>query len=246
MELIELISDINLNYIREASPEQVRSFLNRAYMKISNSDISNLLYYNSNDKKNPIPKIELNTSLHYEISPSTLLNSDNQYINSENPEIPPTTLKIDGVNVYPRKVKAVVIPNRKHYAFMPYEISGTISYSQSPETCYYQVPFTGTERRNSNSFPTIQFLKKYGLSEVYILFYFVPEPILNINSKIFIDIDKWYELLVDGTVGYYEDVVNGNSIRKLNFEQKLLKNYKAEMNENQNNYLPMRMPTVEF
>ncbi len=248
----ELIADIQHNYIREAAPEQVRSYLNRAYKKISNSDIATFIYYNKESKIFPIPSINLTDELYYEISPDTLVDEEGNYLNPIDPSVPPSNLTVDGVDVFPRKVRTVFAespyPGYYNYGFEEFDFRGVPSYYHRlfQGNKYYKIPFDSTERRDSNSYPTIQFSENYGLSKVYILFYYTPTPIYSINSKILLDIDKWYDELIDGTVGYYEDIVNGRSQKKDRFENDHLRRIKSESNERIAKSKPYTMPTREI
>ncbi len=70
------------------------------------------------------------------------------------------------------------------------------------------------------------------LGDVYCEFWFTPPSLATPDSVMLLDTDKWQDELINGAVGYYEDMVNGDSTRLKEF---LKFNRKEFMNEGNSN-----------
>jgi hypothetical protein len=75
--------------------------------------------------------------------------------------------------------------------------------------------------------------------------YYAPIDILSDTIPLTIDGDKWHQELINGTVGYIEDVENGDSRRLEKFLKKDVIKFSNETGRTAQSSVPYRMPIRE-
>ena len=94
---------------------------------------------------------------------------------------------------------------------------------------FVKVPFTTIPKKQDTA-PVVTFfglLNRYA-QPFFIEFYYEPPDITSVNSPIFIDIQKWLQPLNEGSVAFYEKIVNGVSDKLEYFNKRWLPEFKME------------------
>jgi len=108
-----------------------------------------------------------------------------------------------------------------------------------------KVPFKTLDSSSRRSSPRVTFNSPPNRFDVpyFVEFYFTPPDLTSENSPVIIDLNKWQDTLVKGAVAYYEDLVNGQSEKKIVFEKDDCKNFLDDGNEGSENETPERFST---
>jgi len=94
---------------------------------------------------------------------------------------------------------------------------------------FVKVPFTTIPKKQDTA-PVVTFfglLNRYA-QPFFIEFYYEPPDITSVNSPVFIDIQKWLQPLNEGSVAFYEKIVNGVSDKLEYFNKRWLPEFKVE------------------
>jgi|TARA_Y100000310_G_scaffold127848_2_gene126976 hypothetical protein len=167
--------------------------------------------------------------------------------------------KYKGQIVTPRKVNAFFVKkniNNYYYPvnqtpyqpFSPYFNSGygATKFGQNGNMDFSRFPCDLRPPSGDTPCEAYFFSKPYGdaesadesnnfLGDIYCEFWFTPPSLTTADSVMLLDVGKWQDELINGAVGYYEDLVNGDSTRKEKFLQFDRKEFMNEGNSNLHN-----------
>lgn len=241
-QIVSLLKD----YMGEVSREKRREYLSRAYMELVTKDIDQLIYYNRTDIESPFPLLDIQEG-------TKVYTLDDNLINTDGTEHLPT---IWNSPVGVRKVARVFTPRRinstqygYYREFPEYFPFGDVAYLayNNEKIRYYEVPVSAIPRQGNNK-ASVTFFDdptQYG-DKIYVEFWYAPPAVTSDSSPLLIDTDKFLQTLINGAVGYYEDVVNGNSARLSKFENEDMHKFTVEGTESQRIKISQRFPTREI
>ncbi len=216
-------------YMPEVSEVMAREYLNWAYLSLVNTDTNQTIFM-LQDGDIPFPTLDLGLNKKYQLDATTLLDSDGN----------PLTLAVNGVPVTVRKVKAVF---EKGTIYRPYEPFGYEYGSNS--TIFSEIPVQSIAQMGTTP-ATITFTGDLPKNDCYIEFWYTPRPLETPMVEMLIDTDTWLKALIDGAVGFYEDVANGESTRLEKFLKVHIKDYKYESTESLRLKIPASFPRREL
>jgi len=201
-QIISIIQD----YMDNVPVDRVREYLSRSYLGLINSNSSQNVFYIDNEQ--PLPILKTTTGdRKYAISAANLVDADDVQI----------VLEQDGITVSARKVRSLFIEKTglqgRSYRLNDYVPVGVPSnyFNWYKERSFSKVPFQSYNQRGSQPATVILF-DDYD-TDIYVEFYYTPGDLLTNLDEMLIDTDDWTDALVDGAVGYYEDLINGESKR---------------------------------
>ena len=187
-------------------------YLSRAYLELANTDNSQFIFYNTADSDAPVPILSTTTDRKYYLNETNLVDSNGN----------PISLTVEGQTVYIRKLRTLFMEAKgvsyRYYAdwdtYSPY---GYPAYWDSwyKERQFVEVPCQPYMRRGGNEASIILF-DDYDV-DIYAECYYTPSALSGEGVELLLDTEEWLDALIDGAVGYYEDVVNGRSERKEKF-----------------------------
>ena len=220
----QIISTIQ-DYMPEVSRERVKGYLTRAYFELMNTDSSQLVFYNrSAVDSSPTPILNVQTDVReYDLTTANLLDTDGSAI----------PLTVDGQTVYIRELRAAYIEaSDLRYNDFGLETLGEYRPNDYPSTynqwyrerTFVKIPIQFYPK--SGQLPASILLFNDYTTDVYLELYYSPAPLGTENIQMLLDTDQWQKALIDGAVGYYEDVINGKSERLKKFEDKWIPKYK--------------------
>ncbi len=226
-------------YMGEVSTEKILENLNRAYLKLTSTDTEDFLFFNVSDQTQPFAIINPTKGISkYAINETNLVDTDDN----------PISLEVEGQTVFCRKVARAFTQNLKgkgygYYSYKRYSPYGYPAYYENWFTrhAFYEVPIHTSPRRNDND-ASILFFEDYE-GPVFVEFYYIPSPLETVNTPMLIDVDEWVEELVNGSVGYYEDVANGKSERKKKFLEEDVYRFMNEATDSQDARTPISYTT---
>jgi hypothetical protein len=245
------------NTVKRLMPEvpdpQVFEYISEAYLELLSEDVAELIFLNRYDSNFPYPILQdpnalppvggdtwwsgwnndLLTDLSYDLSSPYIRDSINDEVQLQ---IDLTKNGSDSVPVLVRKLANVfTIRDSRTINDFP-EIYRPAYCSENPIYSKYQfvkVPYQSRSFSDDRGAADIQFFFPPNNYETpfFLEFYWRPAvPISSVNSKVLMDTKKWKDALIDGAVGRYEDIVNGQSERKMKFETQRKKEFKKEFN----------------
>lgn len=237
----ELVSTIKDFYAPEWDREDIVNFIKRAQERLCLIDCPDMVFWNGEDPVFPVPFLQTTAGqLEYEISSSTLLDSNGDPIDLE--------ITREGV-AYPvnaRRIRDVfVLRSTTSIAFRSLR-NNFYNYSLWDPRYLYSVfrsiECIPTDMQGSTN-ATIKFLRDPGTTTdcYYVAFYHTPIELLSDTIPLTIDGPKWQQALIDGAVGYIEDIENGKSERLRKFDTYWVKKFSGYQNENTKLYRPSRM-----
>lgn len=238
MQNTQSIIGLVKKYMPEVPIEQVREFVSRAYLMLKNTDVDQSIYYLS-DNKNPLPVLKIVPGVYtYDITPDNLTDIDG---------VPLTDFTVDGITVTSRKVKGVFTDKPIHgiteNSYYPsiVDIYGNSIVSGK----FYQIPVQAIPQRSPELPAKITILQELAdvPIDIFVEFWYAVPNLTSSNMPLLIDTDMWLDAIIDGAVGYYEDIVNGKSERKANFIKYHIPKFKKESNESYRLKASMSFPT---
>jgi len=192
----------------EVADDRVLEYLSRSYLELINSNSSQNVFYIDTDNTDPLPILNTNVGkMKYILDDSTLVNSNGDPITS-------TQL---GVDVTARKLRSIFIEGRV-YGLETYQPKGVPSvYAEwYRQRTFSKIPCQSYNQRGGQA-ATILLFNDYD-SDIFVEFYYTPGDLTTNKSIMLIDTDQWSDALIDGAVGYYEDVINAKSERLAKFQ----------------------------
>jgi len=208
-QLVSIIQD----YMPEVPSARVLEYLSRAYLELINGNSSQNVFYLEGSNSLPL----LNTQVGVR---KYALNSAN--LVDENGD--PISLSQNGTPVTARKLRNVFVDGSV-YGLSPYS-SNDYPYgygSWYSSKVFSKIPCQSYNQRGEAP-ATILLFDDYD-TDIWVEFYYTPSDLTSNTDTMLIDVDTWSDALIDGAVGYYEDVVNGRSERLLRFQSQWKRSY---------------------
>ncbi|MDA3823290.1 MAG: hypothetical protein PF450_11875 [Bacteroidales bacterium] len=203
-QLVSIIQD----YMPEVADIRVLGYLSRAYLELINSNSSQNVFYIDTVDADPLPILDTTVGdRKYALDENNLVDSAGTAIN----------MTQVGVSVTSRKLRALFVESTNlniDYRLDPYDPRGYPSdygYWYRGRS-FSKIPCQSYNQRGGQP-ATVLLFDDYD-TNIYAEFYYTPDDLLNVTDIMLIDTDVWSDALIDGSVGYYEDVINGQS-RKL-------------------------------
>lgn len=241
----DFITRIKDDYAPDLSRSKILDLTDIIQQQLFAQDAAQMTWLNGSDDSFPIPFLQTTSgTLEYEISSSTLLDSDGNAV----------SLTWGGYSVVPRKIKRVFIQS-----------SGVANYSKSfygerfdwsglndtwsrqlLKIRFYEVPgipFDKTNMRNC----TWQFSEDPGTSTgtYYVEFYVGAVPLTSESIDFTIDATEWYGALRDGVVGEIEDIKYGRSDKQNKFRDYWKPRFRNAQQAGMSRRKPVQMPIRE-
>jgi hypothetical protein len=243
----ELVTRIKNYYAQDYSRTFILDCLDRAQNELFNTDCAQSIFLNTSDDSFPIPILSTTTgTLEYEITGDNLLDTDGNAV----------TLEWNDVAVSARRVKSVFIQvtagNAVDYTKLFYgerfDWAGInnnwsrrlyrVNFESVPVVCY--------DKTNTQNCKVV-FVEDPGThtDRYYVEFYFVPPSLTSENISLVIDANKWQEALLEGVMGYVEEIENGNTARLTTFRRYWKPRFIADSNKQMAGRRPLAMPRRE-
>lgn len=243
-----LVTTLKDDYCQDFSRTKILAYLDRAQRGLFNQDAAQMVWLNSSDDEFPLPILQTTEgTLSYEISAANLVDSDGDAV----------TLTIGGYTVVPRKLRpatgvfiqsAGVSNYSKSFSGERFDWAGVNSLwaKKLNKLRFYSVPgipYARTDIRGC----TFQFAEDPGTTTdmYYVEFYVAPVSLTSESIPLSLEGDEWEEALIDGVVGYVEDVQNGRSERLQRFMSYWRPRFRNAMNAGMSQRKPMQMPIRE-
>lgn len=252
-------------YMPEEPQSQVVEHLNRAYLKLATNDIPDFSYLVCNRKdlefsfpvlkRTYIDPLLVDPDAPMPICVDILATNFEDELGNSIATVDDILFNYRGIGVTCRKINAFFVRKSQERNYFPinqtpYEpfspyyndgyagrgllaLRGNLEFSRFP----------GNFRPASQIAPANVFFnsRPYGdvlsseVGDIYIDFWFTPPVLTNADSLMLLDTDKWQSELINGSVGYWEDQVNGFSEKMEKFEKFDRKEFKSEGNSNMHN-----------
>lgn len=239
----ELVSIIKNDYAPDWSRSKILELLNRAQKRLFNQDTEQSTWYNPNDDEFPFPILKTTAeTLEYEITGSNLVDMNGNAL----------SITQNGYAVTCRRIKHIFIMvaslsnsnyDRKFYGEQ-FNLTGINEYwsQRLYRLSFYKVPgnlFDKTNLQNAR----FLFHEDPGTyaDRYFVEFYYNPIELTSESIPLSLDGDKWEMALIDGTVGYIEDIENGKSDRMNKFETYWMRKFLSSQNENSDERRPFQM-----
>jgi hypothetical protein len=258
-----------LSIVRDYMPEltEVRAleYINRAYKTLMQTDTRVNVYMNFDDPEFPYPIIKKtftyspDSGKAPEPTPRSFYFLDGEYGVFEDSQGNPITLSVNGVGVSVRRVNAIFTEVARYndaYQIGYYNPLGTYYNQGYRGTKWYdrkfvRIPCNLYQKTSSvDNNASVQFNTENpyeGIENpIYVEFWYDPPAITNKAQSVLIDLNRWQDVLIDGAVGYYEDLKNGRSDRLDKFKRQGLREFKNEYNKNYNNKTNVSFPPREI
>jgi len=212
----ELLGIIKEDYAQDWSFPKLLEFLDRAQRSLMMTDCAQTIWFNNSDPTFPFPILKtVAGQLSYNIDSTTLVDSTGAAL----------TPSIGGYNVKIRRVRHVFIMvsdltssnyDKKFYGEQ-FSVVGLNQYwsQRLYRVDYFKVPCDIREASGLKTSPQVTFFEDPGThSDKYLIELFCnPVPLTTPDIPLSLDGDRWEMALIDGVVGYIEDVENGKSER---------------------------------
>lgn len=220
----ELASEIKLYYAPEWDREVIVEFIRKAQLGLCLLDSREMVFWNRSDPLFPIPYMKTEAGrLEYEVGDygdgtTGLLDSDGNEIEME--------ITREGV-AYPIQARRIrnVFEERLTWSG-PTEgvaISDQWYYGQTdaPTDRFKGIGFVPDDIQGTTN-AKVTFLDDPGdtTDRYFVSFYHTPIDLQSDTIPLTIDGDTWRQALIDGAVGFIEDIENGESKRLDKFEKK--------------------------
>lgn len=243
----ELVSEIKLYYAPEWDREVILNFIKRAQEELTLINSPEMIFYNGADPSFPVPFLQtVAGQLQYTIGDdgtgaSNILDSDGNPIDIE--------ITRNGVEypVLPRRVKDIFTEYTHGYSWPSYGQGRWFTfgwfYNPARVRNFYRAENVVTFDRKGSTGTTIRFMEDPGATtdRYYIMFYHDPIELLSDQIPLTIDGNQWHQALIDGAVGFIEDIENGNSRRLEKFRTYWIKKFCGVMAEPLYNYRNPKM-----
>lgn len=241
----ELASEIKLYYAPEWDREVIVEFIRKAQLRLCLLDSRVMVFWNRSDPLFPIPFLETTAGqLSYEVGnngsgATGLLDSDGNEVLLE------LTREGTAYPVMARRIRNL-FRERTRWAGPTAAIPVTDQWfydaRQMAPDRFTSMEFVPDDMEGTDN-AKVTFLEDPGTTtNVYFCsFYFTPIDLLSDAVPLTIDGDQWRQELIDGSVGYIEDIENGDSKRLARFEKdgtKKFINHNAELTRH---YRPQKM-----
>lgn len=244
----ELVSIIKQDYAPDWGVPKILELLDRAQRFLMKNDCAQTVWLNEDDPSFPFPIFPTTSgTLSYAMNPSNLVDSDGN----------PLTPTIGGYNVNIRRIKHIFIVvgsmansnyDRKFFGEQ-FSLTGINEYwsQRLYRLSFYKVPGDIRDATGLNQYPRFIFHEDPGSwsDRFYAECFYDPVPLSSLDIPLSLDGDKWEMELIDGVVGYIEDMENGKSERLERFQGKHLRKFMNTMNEHMNERREPQMPIRE-
>lgn len=237
----ELVTTIIDDYAPDLSVAAALAYLNRAHKAMVNQDCAQNEFYHFSDTTFAYPFLNTTAdTLHYEIIAANLRDSAGAAI----------TLTMNGVTVAIRRIVRIFTQSAalgyysKKFRGEELAMVSTNPYWGSifPATWYYEMVGQPFDRTN-NQAARFLFAQDPGThaDKYYVQSYIAAPELSTVSDKLFVDGDQWEEALIDGTVGYWEDVQHGSNNRLEKFRKYWMPKYAQGNSHGARTWSPIQM-----
>jgi len=208
----ELITIIQDDYLPDVSRPKILNYIDKAQRALFNVDCAQTVWKMRGDTIE-YPYLSTTTGiLDYDIDETTLVDSNGDTI----------SIQVGGYDVAVRRVARVFTVDEKFE--YPVVVSLYDRTNLEPARVVFAV--------DPGTYPDKYFVE----------FYYSPMPLETEFSVLTIDADKWEQALIDGAVGYYEDLQNGVSQRFEKFQTYWMKKFKEQSNSKLDKRYNLQIP----
>jgi hypothetical protein len=243
----EFVTTIIDDFAPQLSVAAALAYLNRAHKRMVNQDCAQNEYLNPLDPTFPYPLLNTTAgTLSYDIAYPNLLDSTGAVLATEK----------NGQTVSIRRIVRIFTSSgalgESFYSkkFRGEQI-GLITVnpywgSKYMTTWYYEVVGQQYDLTNGTA-ARWQFAEDPGTHTniYYVQAYIAAPELYSISTPLFLDGDVWEEALLDGAVGYWEDVLHGNIERLKKFQTYWLPKFCNQSNYNSRTWTPLQMNVRE-
>jgi len=203
-EIVDILED----YLVGVPRTKILRYLNRAYMELIDVKRQERIFTLQTGDL-PYPHImPVDGVREYLLDEANLKDNDGNAV----------SLMVKGVPVYIADVKVALSEDGDGEPYSP---------EWSKKT--YRKVLCEVRYSNNDSTKTSLYLLQNGVKEnIYLEAYYKPYPLTSERVPMIIDTDKWLTVIINGAVGYYEDVVNGKSERLMIFREKDKRRFSAD------------------
>lgn len=234
----ELVSEIKLYYAPEWDREVIVDFVKRAQEELTLINSPEMIWYNGADPKYPVPFLKTTAGqLEYEIKGDGTAAGSTIYDSDGNPLAIDINREGTDYTVVPRRIKDIFVEYTTGYSWPSYGQGRWFTFG------WFYNPYAGVTRYRR--WPTIVFDRKgttparlifeddpgTTTDKYYVLFYHEPVELLSDTIPLTIDGSQWHQALIDGAVGFIEDIENGRSTRLEKFRNYWIKKFSGVMAE---------------
>lgn len=229
----ELLGIIKEDFAPDWGIPKLTQLLDRAQRYLMMNDCAQTVYLNRDDTVFPFPILSTTeNNLKYDIDSTTLVDSSGNAV----------TPQINGYNVRLRRVRHLFIMvsdlassnyDKKFYGAQIFPFGLNEYWSQRLyRVSYYKVPCDIREASGLKDVPHITFFENQGTHDdrIFVEAFYDPYELTDYNTPLSLDGNKWEEALIDGVVGYIEDMENGRSERLEKFRTYWKKQFMNEGN----------------
>jgi hypothetical protein len=240
----QIVSQIKEDYAQNIGRSRILTYLDRVQNELVSQDCGQNIFLNGSDDSFPYPFLNTTSgTLSYEITAANLKNSDGAGV----------ALTVNGVTVAIRKVKRIfhavsTLAAQNYDRRFIGDAFGLVGINQYwskkfIHTTFYEVPCRPIDKTDNQAAKVI-FAEDPGTQAAmyYVEAYFEAPALSSEDVKLVIDSNKWMGAIIDGVVGYIEDVENGQSQRLEKFRSVWMREYRRDMNEGNENWRPKRIP----
>lgn len=234
----ELVGIIKEDYAQDWGIPKILQFLDRAQRFLMKNDCAQTCYYNYDDPDLPFPILSTTAEqLSYEIPGDTtcLVDSEGNALTPSRGGYPLNIRRIRHVFIMVSDL-ATSSYDKKFYG-KQFQLVGLNQYwsQRLYRVSFFKVPVHIEEASGLQSYPKVTFFEDPGThdNKYLIEMFFDPIELTSASIPLSLDGDKWEEALIDGTVGYIEDVENGRSERLEKFRTYWKRKFLNEMNRHE-------------
>jgi hypothetical protein len=230
----ELVSIIKEDFAPDWGIPKLLQFLDRAQRFLYKNDCAETVWLNESDPSFPYPIFKTTSGvLSYDMSPTNLVDSEGVQVTPE----------VSGYPVHMRRIRSVFIVvsdlassnyDKKFYGEQFSLVGLNQFWSQRLyRTSFYKVPGDIHDANGLHDYPRFVFHEDPGTTtdRYFVEMFCDPIEITSANIPLTIDGDKWEDALIDGVVGYIEDIESGKSERLEKFRKYWLKKFMSDAND---------------